>query len=302
MIKISVSFCFDKNLWKQATVAITSLLKTANNNCCYNIYAVISDDISTNEKNVIKNIVNKNDSNSVITFLTAEKINKKIDHSPGYYFRLQLPKLAKNIDKIIYCDIDTVFMDNLISLWNFDMKGNVLCGIKDGLNLNRPWRRYQNKTDKKFIIKQGYYVNSGVLLMNLKLMRQENMYEKFMSLIGEKIWQKDQDILNYVCYPQIGYLPMKYNFTPRATRKYNRMIRQDLIEKADIQDAKENPVIYHYVNYNPWERKSKNSWIWWQNAKQTPFYKDLKNLYLAKNKIFGWLYFLQIEYKINKAR
>ncbi len=302
MIKINVSFCFDKNLWKQAVVTITSLLQTANKSCCYNIYAVISKDISEDIKKIISDIVFKNNSDSTIKFLTAKALNKTIDHSPGYYFRLQLQALAKNIDKIIYCDIDTLFLNNLVTLWNFDMKDNIICGIKDGLNLKRPWKRYQTKTDKKFIIKKGCYVNSGVLLLNLKSMRRENMYEKFMSLIGEKIWQKDQDILNYVCFPKIGYLPLKYNFTPRATRKYNRMVKQKLISANDIKDAKQNPIIYHFINYNPWDRLSTNSWMWWRAAAKTPFYNDLKRLYLSKHKIWGWLDFILIERKFNKIR
>ncbi|MDR2933664.1 MAG: glycosyltransferase family 8 protein [Rickettsiales bacterium] len=297
MQKINIAFCFDKNLWRQAAVSITSLLSVSKSVCHYDIYCIVSDDITDGERIQLKKNVRTIDAKSDIHFFTAgdNTSGKKIAHAAGFYFRLQLPKILQNIDKIIYCDVDTVFMQNLLSLWQYDMKHNILCGVKDGLNLKKSWKKYQTKTDKKFIIQQGKYINSGVILINLKKMRNENMYEKFQSMIGEKIRYKDQDILNYTCFPWIDYLPLRYNFIPRASRKYSRMLRENLITKSDITDAKNNPVIYHFMNCNPWKVSSTKSNMWWKYAAITPFYNALKNEYIAQHKILGRIKFVLLE-------
>ncbi len=296
MEKISIAFCFDKNLWKQATVSMISLLKASNSKCHYDIYAIISDDIKKIEKDKISKIVLKNDNQSKIKFLNAKDIKKKLNCPAGYYFRLQIPNLIKNLDKIIYCDIDTIFMKDLVSLWNFKIGKNFIAGVKDGLNLNRPWKRYQNKsTPKKYIIEKGKYVNSGVLLLNLKEIRKNNLYKKFIDLIDKNFYQKDQDILNYCCYPKISYLPLKYNFTPRSKFKYYKMMLQGLLLKDDIKHAKNNPIIYHYINCNPWNVYSKKFWYWWKYAKLTPFYKKFKKEFLKKNIFFNRFIFKILE-------
>lgn len=284
MRKINIVFSFDKNFWKQASVAIASLLDVSRGKCDYNIYAVVSKDITDTMRNTLKSIIKSFNTNSDITFLTANDdfASPKLNHSQAYYFRLQLPKLLKNIDKIIYADIDVVFKQDLIELDNINMGNNLLYGVKDGLNQSRPWKRYHKKTNPKYIVKQGEYINAGILLVNLKAIREEDLYKEFIALTGEKLRYRDQDMLNYICQGRIKFLPLKYNFTPRATHKYKRMQRENLITPKEITEAETSPVILHFINCNPWQEITKNSNLWWHYAKLTPFYKSFKKDFLSK--------------------
>ena len=123
MKNVNIAFCFDKNLWKQFCVSVASLLVNSENKCHYNIYAIVSENITDTEKNYMKNVVSKYDEKSNITFLT-DNHDFDILYKPAYFFRLQLLKL-NNIDKIIYCDIDTFFNGNLVSLYDTNLGNNL---------------------------------------------------------------------------------------------------------------------------------------------------------------------------------
>ena len=52
------------------------------------------------------------------------------------------------------------------------------------------------------------YVNSGMLYMNLKKMRQDDLVSKFLELSIERLFFGDQDILNIVCKDNIKFLEL----------------------------------------------------------------------------------------------
>ena len=298
MKNINIAFCFDKNLWKQFCVSIISLLTVSKNKCSYNIYTVISDDITNEIQSQIKNIIMQYDNKSKITFL---KDNHDFDkHEPGrsagYFYRIQLIKLAPKVDKIIYCDIDTVFRKPLIDLYNINMKDKLLYGVKDGINISRYWKKYKTRTDKKYLSKQGKYINSGVLLINLKTFRNENIYPKFLKLIGKKLRYQDQDMLNYIAKNRIGYLPLKYNFTPKGIRhKYYLAYKENLFSKNEIYDAKKDAVIWHFMACNPWKKITKGASIWWKYAHQLNFYKEFKQNFIKQASLLQKILFMIIK-------
>ena len=55
------------------------------------------------------------------------------------------------------------------------------------------------------------YLNAGVLLINLKQIREDNMTKKFIELSKKNYLSQDQDVLNVACYGKIITLHPKYN-------------------------------------------------------------------------------------------
>lgn len=56
------------------------------------------------------------------------------------------------------------------------------------------------------------YINSGFLIMNLELMRKDNMVEKFIEASKVDYLEfPDQDVLNQLCKDRILALPPYYN-------------------------------------------------------------------------------------------
>ena len=69
-----------------------------------------------------------------------------------------------------------------------------------------------------------YYVNTGVLLMNLKKIREDNMTQKFIKLSKRTYDFQAQDILNIACYGKILTLPPKYNVLVTKLKENNPLI------------------------------------------------------------------------------
>lgn len=268
--KINVAFCFDENMWMLAGVAIASLLYHAMEKCCYDIYCVVPQDLSQSKRDELGLIVKNMDENSKIIFLNANNdFNDSVTHqySIGIYFRFMLLKLLpKTVDRIIYSDVDVVFCDNLLDLYNVDMKNNLIAGVSDA------------EQGRQFP-KNGNYINSGVLLMNMKELKKLDLYDKWIDLSKQDVFAyPDQDILNKTCDGKILYLPMRYNYMPGPGGRFEKPIRDGIYTQDDYVEAVKNPAIVHYILRQPWKnRENLLGDLWWKYAAMTPFYAYFRN-------------------------
>lgn len=268
--RINVAFCFDENMWMLAGVAIVSLLYHAMEKCCYDIYCVVPQDLSQSKRDELGLIVKNMDENSKIIFLNANNdFNDSVTHqySIGIYFRFMLLKLLpKTVDRIIYSDVDVVFCDNLLDLYNVDMKNNLIAGVSDA------------EQGRQFP-KNGNYINSGVLLMNMKELKKLDLYDKWIDLSKQDVFAyPDQDILNKTCDGKILYLPMRYNYMPGPGGRFEKPIRDGIYTQDDYVEAVKNPAIVHYILRQPWKnRENLLGDLWWKYAAMTPFYAYFRN-------------------------
>ena len=110
-----------------------------------------------------------------------------------------------NEDRILYIDADAIVIDNIQDLWKMDLEGNVIAGIHEG----GEWDKYLGL--KGF---DDTYINSGVLLMDLKAIRQQGIDDKIIELLNTKKFHlPDQDVINIVCKDKIKQLSNIYNST-----------------------------------------------------------------------------------------
>ena len=107
------------------------------------------------------------------------------------------------------------------------------------------------------------YINCGVLLMNLKLMRKDNIVEVFLNELKKKNLWLDQDIFNRVCSGRIRLIDWKYNhITSYTNEEYEWNYKSS--EKEGIKE------ILHFCGPSkPWD----NRFIsmadkWWRVAKE----------------------------------
>ncbi len=211
MNNINVCFTCD-NLYSQyAGVTIASILKNAAVDDNLSFY-IISYDISEKNKNKIINLKHIKDCN--ITFIVPpkslfkefEKI-KTIDYLPLVsFFRLKLSSLINDIDKVIYLDPDTIVKSSLFPLFNIDIS-NYYCGGVLDINYEKLGKKINLKTDKS-------YINSGMLLVNLKKWREENAEKQFTKCAKqyiEEIAFGDQDLINKCFDGEILILDCKWN-------------------------------------------------------------------------------------------
>lgn len=250
--KIPFALCFDARGCAKAAVTLKSLLIASENRCDYDVYCVIGEDVDKKLCDIIRNVTAG--TGSSVHFI---KGNHDFDNSlrrkwpVAMWYRLMLPKLLPNIDRIIYADMDIVFFNDLIDIYEMDLGKNVIAAV--------PTRK-----DK--------YVNSGFLLMDLKKIRQGKFYDKWIRVSQEHDYKNpDQDVLNNTLVGRIAFLPLKYNF---QLSHGSRIFK--IYTETEIDDLKHNLVTLHYSDYiKPWGPAGERpvfSEYWWNIARTTDLF------------------------------
>lgn len=170
-------------------------------------------------------------------------------------YRLLLPELLKDVDLCLYLDSDTLVVGNIEPLWDTDMSGYSLAGVFQNI---APVR---GQTVGDQIPGLQTYVNSGVLLMNLELMRRRRLQEKLIRGIRDYMLV-DQDLLNVVCYGSIQLLPQEYNVMAGTS-----------VEAPKIMH-------FHLRDYlRPWVNpRAAGALQWWDTAREFDSVYDLDSL------------------------
>ncbi|MDR2107561.1 MAG: glycosyltransferase family 8 protein [Holosporaceae bacterium] len=241
---VNIAFCFDENVLLRSGVAITSLLYNSKE-CRYNICCVVNKGFSEFGRQMLRSMVEKRDPTSTIIFIEA---NSDFDRSfvwksTAVYYRLMLPCLLPDLDEIIYADTDVVFCDNLAGINRINLGSDLIGGVKDIINVSSVWRRQKGDFFRK--LTPGKYLNSGFLLMNLKELRDRNLYAEWVKLSEDYCGEyPDQDILNYTCEGRKTLLPLKYNFIPQM---YMKALREEVYSSEEYAEAFSAPVMIHYA-------------------------------------------------------
>jgi len=120
------------------------------------------------------------------------------DHrfTPAMWYRLFLPELLPDVDRVLYLDVDTLACDVLGALWDTDLEGHWVAAVT---NVFEPWSA--GRPDELGIPRPQAYFNSGVLLLNLAEMRRDGRGDALRACVRERghalLWP-DQDALNLV--------------------------------------------------------------------------------------------------------
>lgn len=286
---IKIAFSFDYNFYRQAGVAISSLLDFDDDNVGYDIYCLCADDVKESEQNKLIEITKSKSRNSKIYFKTVGSIFNASYEVRGIttvaYFRLLLHRLLPDIDKIIYSDVDVIFKGNLTDVWKKELGDNLLGVVKCPLvNIDRNFEEYKKKYDyfKKYLHEvRGKYFNSGFLLMNLKEIRNSNLDNEWLEMTKKDYYFVDQDILNITCKGRVVYLPSKFNVLVNLVESpnYKELKNEQILSVKDVEDIHENPVVLHFAGGKPWDYKNSAHFNgWWDYVKNnTSFYDYFNN-------------------------
>lgn len=174
--------------------------------------------------------------------------------------------LPKVLDKVVYLDCDTIISASIVNLSLYPTENYAICGVKDCVS-----RLYKEKIG---IVKNGSYINAGVLLMNLKKLREydiRKMIADFVDKYESAISYADQDILNGIFKGIFGVLPPQYDLMTLVSAYSYKELEQirhpdSYYTEEEIEYSKKYPRIIHYttcmLNIRPWFTDSKHSYAW----------------------------------------
>lgn len=282
---VKISMSTDNNYVYPTIVSMTSIMENSSKNNKYEFYILFSGNISKKSKENILSLSKKygNCSIKTINMKNAFKnafVSRHI--TPAAYYRLSLPSILKDIDKVLYMDVDTITEKDLSDLYNTNIDKYYLAGVKNP-KFVAFGKNYSNMLKIKSM---SQYINSGVMLLNLKAMREHNIEKKFNNTLSKnKFPFHDQDVINSVCYNKIYHLPFKYNMMIHYDIYNNYAYKTKLISrcfsKSDWDEGRKHPVIIHYhIPSKPWLNKNTRlANKWWKYANKSGFIKEIKLKY-----------------------
>lgn len=267
--EIPIFFTIDNGYAPFLAVALSSAVKNANRDRHYRAI-VLHEDLSEENAAKLKKLQSDNFKIELIPMkanfelLDDRRANRlRCDYfTHTIYFRLFIPSMFPQYDKGIYIDSDVIFTDDIAKLYDIEI-GDSFFGACNDLSIADipPLVAY---TEKAIGVKKEEYINSGVLLMNLKKMREVNLENHFLNLLNTYHFESiapDQDYLNAMCNGKIYYLDEKWDAMPneaRAPLQKTGIIHYNLFSK---------PWCYDGIQYGD---------IFWKYAEDSGFINEIR--------------------------
>lgn len=266
---IPIFFAVDDIYTPCLAVTLQSLIENSSKNYCYSIKILYTNISEENKQKILK----YERENVKIEFVDLnyyiEEVKDKLYTRDYYtkttYFRLFLPNLYPQYDKVIYLDSDIVVLGDIAELYNTELGDNLVAAAPDDVIRTIPvFREYAEKVVG--VSDYRRYFNAGVLLMNLDELRRFKFQEKFLYLLGTVKFSvaQDQDYLNRLCKGRAKILSVAWDRMPIDTKE---------IEEKDIK------LIHYNLGSKPWHYDNiLYEKYFWQYAEKTEYYNIIKKM------------------------
>ena len=206
--------------------------------------------------------------------------------SAATYYRLLAARLLPELEYGIYLDGDIAVFGDIADMLDCCMADSgtffsdcYLAAAKDiGLRYGTDGFFARHRASIGFSNEDitGYF-NAGVLVMNLKKIREDGLEERFVSLLANNYTFVDQDILNMVCKGKVRYLPARFNIVANSihNRYYAYHVCSDPRDREDL--LADRSVISHYAGVvKPWQlQETPWDYAWLACAKRVPSTPEL---------------------------
>ena len=286
---IHIAMSFNNNYAYIIMVSITSILINSNPSTFIYFHFLIGNDVNTNNIHKIKSIQKLN-YNSEFKFHKVGNVFKGWIHprkeiTIASFYRIILGELIKDVNKIIYLDGDTLIYSDLTEMYQLNMNNLYFRGVREIVNENY----------EKDLLDKSKYICAGVMLMNLKLIKEEcvfnifkNCYNKY---FNQGIYYDDQHIINSLFKEKIGFLPPKFGmwFINENDINNYKQLNPLIYTEQEIRESITKPVIRHiwgntkegFLNGKPWllirYMEIKEEWNYY--ARKTGHYSEICKYY-----------------------
>lgn len=262
--EMNIVFGIDENFVMPASVTITSLLK---NNPDRRIHIhLIGENLSKESQYKLKHLISifpqaKIDFYETVVPDSFKNLLFFNRISKATFLRFYLIKLLpKTVDKVLYLDADIIITDSLSDFYDTNLDKAFVMGVAEDTD-------YHLTRLANYHIK--HYINAGVLLLNLKALRQQFNFEDLISFIQDNtdnpaIKHADQDIINILWQDKMLFAQDIYN----VPRHYP-------FDKYGI-------ILHYWGPDKPWDKHYKNMFTYW---KQIPWkiYHGMYQNYMNQN-------------------
>lgn len=277
---IPIFFSIDDSYAPFLSVALASIVQNASTEYDY-IATVLCEELSEQNR---KRLAGLGADHFEIRFVPMENRLDHISDRIGnrlradyftltIFFRLFIPVMFPEYDKAIYLDSDIVVPGDISELYLTELGDNLIAAAADHSVVDVP--PFANYIENAVGIDKYHYINSGVLLMNLKRLREVGLEQRFLELMNRYHFDciaPDQDYLNALCRGRIVFLPPYWDAMPtkgKEPMKEPKLVHYNLFEK---------PWCYEDVQYESY------FWKYAGDAGYLPEIMDVKAQYGEKER------------------
>lgn len=277
IITIPIAMKIYNEYFYQSLITIISLIENSNKETRYDIYVLVPKNYMINNRLKLLTLEVKY-KNIKINLVESEEPFVKIKNYKSNYYKLYLPSLIPNYDKIIFLNYNTMIFEDLEELFNIDLKDNYFLGFLN--NDNNTYNNLNLTVEKN--------IKTNVLLINIKKLKENNYQKEFKNLYIKYKDNKEMNeeiMINILFKDNIGILPAKYgmpNFNNSdVALEYNKNITDIYrYENKDYISAYFKPTIIEFI-CKPWElgNKCQNNEAFWYYAKKSAYFDEIKEIY-----------------------
>ncbi len=246
---VNILVTLDEYYLPHLNVMLSTLIRF-NHDCVFDIYLLhtsIGQDALRPTEAILENVGQ---------LIPIQAHDLKLDHAPTtsrypkeIYYRIFAARfLPDTLDRVLYLDPDLVVNGSILPLYQMEMDDYCFAAASH----TGPLLQKVN-TLRLDMGEDSPYINSGVMLMNLALLRREQNFEDVFRFIEKRknlLVLPDQDIISGLYGSKIYALDaFRYNMTERLYQMHSPF------EKGlDLDWVRKNSVIIHYCGRNkPWK-------------------------------------------------
>lgn len=265
MIDKNIVFCIGKNYFQHLAVSIVSLLQKNDN---LNLW-IVHDGLENASIAMLSDRIAETNCNMHFVYITSDIFDglvKNHHFTNANYYRLLIPELLPDdIEKVLYLDADLLVLSSLEGIFSINVDNYYVAAV-EGARFDRHEQLGMNS--------DSHYFNSGVMLINNKLWKRNNVKYKVVDFTN-----RNPDCINFV--DQCGlnavidgkWLPLhpKYN---QQTAFFEKQVDCNTFSFSDLEEAKHSPSIIHYTGSSkPWHYMNRHPYKdeYWKYLKMTSF-------------------------------
>ena len=265
---IPIFYSVDDNYVPFLGVSLKSILANISKGYNLKVY-ILNTGISDENKTKILSIAKESENNVEVEYVDVaermDKISSKIHRRDYYtkaiYYRIFIPSMFSQYQKVLYIDCDTVLLGDIAELYNYDLGDNILGAVHE--EAMSSFDCFGAYSEEFLDVPKMDYFNSGLLLINTTEYNKASIETKFIQLMLEHKFEvaPDQDYLNVLLKEKVKLFDVGWNKTP--------------IPNKDFPEEKIK-LVHYKLNFKPWHYSgTKYEGYFWKYAKQTPYYNQL---------------------------
>lgn len=252
---IPVVFATNDNFTLFCYIAVYSLIRNTSSSNFYKIY-ILETDLCEDNRRMLEGLTRENASVKCVDisgFTEHVELKGSLHLSQETYYRLFIPLIFPEYEKILYLDADMCVLEDVAQLYEAQVGDYPVGAVCDVI-----CHILQAHSESIGLSDVRKTFNAGVLLINTVQFEKQKIREKCLALLSEDYQRKerklifaDQDALQIVLYENHYRLDGKWNYQPQYLWRVEEIM--DDVREEYVRAADKAAILHYSGDRKPWD-------------------------------------------------